>query len=222
MGRRPLKDGTGYLKSRIKNIVTDRTPISLNYLRTRCVGWKFPHKETIETLNEKDEYTALCTDTGRELLFNAKYYENLKRGCVGLACNQIGHEYVRQFVAKLNGEWEVFTEPTIGISSLHYFAKEGCLSLPKKKHKDIKVLRFETLSLTYLDWDDLQRGKWTWKQIHKNKGHFTEFEGEVFQHELDHLRGTLITDVHKLHKDAIKNKSVYKGVPITINNFKSY
>ena len=187
---------------RIKEIVEGRCPTSLTYLTNGTCGIKWSKcNDTTKGQRYKEQEIDLMIDVGNELLTNAKHYEKQPRGCAGLASIQIGHDYTNQFVAKINGVWEVFTEPSLGISSTSYRTKEGCLSLPKKKHSRVKVVRFETDHIQYLDWERLQEGEMVFKILKKFNGDFTEFEGQVFQHEKDHLEGILIT----------QHKEIYNG-----------
>lgn len=57
---------------------------------------------------------------------------------------------------------------------------EGCLSVPNQRGQ---VNRFRQIEVEYCDRD----GNWQ-QQI------FTDFVARIFQHELDHLKGTVFTD----------------------------
>ena len=167
-------------KGRVKPIVTNT-----HYLRK---GTQHFHNKLY-----RDKLISYAIDTGNELLTNAKHYEKHgKSGCVGLASNQIGLNKVDMFVAKANGEWKVFTEPHLHMSSKHYYAKESCLSLPKLKHQNLKVYRFEVFDIKFLHWEALTCGDMIQHKLICGKD-FTRFESQVFQHEQDHLGGTLIT-----------------------------
>jgi len=181
-------------KGRIKPIVEGNNSTSLLYLNNGTCGIKWSKvNDTTNGQEYKANQIGLMIDVGMELLNNAMYYAKTERGCAGLASIQIGHDYTNQFVAKVHGKWEVFTEPQLGISSTSYVTREGCLSLPKKKHSRVKVVRFECDHIQYLDWEKLQQGIMEFKILKAFNGDFTEFEGQVFQHEKDHLEGILIT-----------------------------
>jgi peptide deformylase len=102
---------------------------------------------------------------------------------VGLAANQIG-DLRRVFLI-----WDqeagcgpfVFVNPKIRKSRGEQTATEGCLSLAPAD--DCKVTRAKIVDWTAQDLDG--------KPIH---GKFRDFDARVFQHELDHLNGGLITD----------------------------
>ncbi len=98
----------------------------------------------------------------------------------GLAAPQIG-EPVQVVVARLNG-WEVkeFINPDIISGSGFTINGEGCLSIPKRKYWRA---RKEVVTVSYQDRHGLSYEK-----------EFKDFAAIVLQHEIDHLRGKLISD----------------------------
>lgn len=108
---------------------------------------------------------------------------NSGREGVGLSSNQIG-DLRRVFVIwqqRKEAAPTVFVNPVIRKARGEQTAIEGCLSLMEAD--DCKVTRAKIV-----DWEaqDLD-GK-------KFKGRFRDFEARVFQHEMDHLEGILLTD----------------------------
>jgi peptide deformylase len=101
-------------------------------------------------------------------------------GGAGLSANQIG-VIRRIFVYDNEGEIEVCINPRIVSSSSEEIEDvEGCLSLPGV---GVPVSRHISIEIEYLDL--------------AGKEHRQEVEGwlaRVFQHEIDHLNGTLILD----------------------------
>ena len=180
---------------RLKSVVQIIDKASQEYMGNRLDGIHFDWD-----MKTTDRYIERCIDVGHELLLNAKYLARDGRGCVGLASNQLRHKDTRQFVAKVNGEWDVITDPILGLSSNWKTTFEGCLSLPKRKHRNLKVCRFECDSINYIGWKQLSENKHLrYEKLIYRYGDFTEFEGQVFQHEYDHLNGLTIADNHKLY-----------------------
>lgn len=99
---------------------------------------------------------------------------------VGLAAPQIG-KYARIFVINFNGDIRTFINPIITNSENITLNREGCLSLPGKEYI---LPRFGNISVMYQD----PQGK---TQSVKLMG----MAAFVFQHELDHLDGVLMSDV---------------------------
>jgi peptide deformylase len=101
---------------------------------------------------------------------------------VGLAAPQAGHN-IRLFVTNHTGKPEddqVYVNPVLSDAEGEETASEGCLSLPDI-HAD--VARAVTVRMTAVD----LAGK-PIKQLE------TGYLPRIWQHELDHLNGTLITD----------------------------
>ncbi len=99
---------------------------------------------------------------------------------VGLSANQIGLNW-RMFVAEYNNKfYAVFNPKIIKYSQKICVLEEGCLSIPDAM---LAVPRFESITLESQD----KNGKA--KQF-KVRG----ILARIFQHEIDHLNGKLITD----------------------------
>lgn len=124
-------------------------------------------------------------DTKREFNFYKNIILDLKDtlranpDAVGLAAPQIGYN-VKIFVINFNGEYKTFINPIINKSSGAYFATEKCMSVPDKEYL---VLRFNTIEFFYQT------------PLGKNEAaRLTGYGAQIFQHELDHLDGILISD----------------------------
>jgi peptide deformylase len=101
---------------------------------------------------------------------------------VGLAGPQVGVN-LRIFVATPDGTEEnakVYINPKIELSGPLETCEEGCLSLPGIY---AKIKRYKNCSITATDLD----GKTFTEQAEG-------LAGRIFQHEIDHLEGTLIKD----------------------------
>lgn len=100
----------------------------------------------------------------------------IKTNAVGLAANQLGIPY-RAFAMRYNKKIIVFINPKITDSwGDELFLKEKCLSLKKQ----YKVKRCMYIRVT----DD-----------YHTKGHtmaLTNYDAQVFQHEIDHIDGITI------------------------------
>lgn len=106
-----------------------------------------------------------------ELLKTAQSHPN----CVGLAANQVGVE-LRIFVFC----GQVAINPRITARSGETKGIEGCMSLPGVQ---VEVIRSELVMVTYYN----EKGKFVKKAL-------SGLEARVFQHELDHLNGKLISN----------------------------
>jgi peptide deformylase len=101
---------------------------------------------------------------------------------VGLAAPQVGKN-IRMFVMNHTGEPgddRVYVNPVLSDADGEETGEEGCLSIPEVK---VDVLRAKTLRMNAQDlagkpFEETQTG----------------YPARVWQHELDHLNGTLITD----------------------------
>jgi peptide deformylase len=101
---------------------------------------------------------------------------------VGLAAPQVGHN-IRLFVMNPTGEPQddrVYVNPILSDGEGEDEAEEGCLSLPEIH---AKVVRFKQMKMTAqsLDGQPIEEAA-------------SGFVPRVWQHELDHLNGTLLTD----------------------------
>ena len=99
-----------------------------------------------------------------------------REACVGMAANMIG---VRKRVIIVNmGMFDVVMfNPVMVRKDTPYETEEGCLSLPGVR----KTTRYQNIEVEYYDMN------WT-KQRQKLSG----WQGQICQHELDHLEGILI------------------------------
>jgi peptide deformylase len=101
---------------------------------------------------------------------------------VGLAAPQVGLN-IRLFVMNPTGEpgdARVYVNPVLSDGEGEEEGEEGCLSLPEIR---TKVIRFKQMKMTARDLDG--------KPIEEAASGFVP---RIWQHEFDHLNGTLITD----------------------------
>ncbi len=101
---------------------------------------------------------------------------------VGLAAPQVGLN-IRLFVMNATGEIDagrVYVNPVLSEGDGEEEDEEGCLSLPEIH---TKVVRFKDLKMTAQDLEG--------KPIEESGSGFVT---RVWQHEFDHLNGTLLTD----------------------------
>ncbi len=101
---------------------------------------------------------------------------------VGLAAPQVGLN-IRLFVANPTGEPgddKVYANPVLTDPDGEEEAEEGCLSLPKINGH---ILRSKAMLIRAQD----VKGEWFEEQS-------AEFPARVWQHEIDHLNGTLLMD----------------------------
>jgi peptide deformylase len=127
----------------------------------------------------------------------AKMFELMRaQKGVGLAATQVG-ENIRLFVANPTGEAgddRVYVNPTLSEpSSTEEEGEEGCLSLPEISAKIMrtKSLRIDALDLEGNAFSDIQTG----------------YIARIWQHEFDHLNGTMIIDrMGALAKMAAKKR----------------
>ena len=98
---------------------------------------------------------------------------------VGLSAIQLGHP-VRVFVINFGNKLQTFINPVINKYSNAYFSTEGCLSIPDKEYL---ILRYHDIEFFY----QTPTGQ---NQAARLRG----LAAQVFQHEIDHLDGLLISD----------------------------
>lgn len=102
---------------------------------------------------------------------------------LGLAAQQVGYD-LNMFVAVVHGELRLFINPLyerIKPTKYTHEYEEGCLSLPDRKFlvKRCSVIRAR--------WQDAYM-KW-------HEARFRDMDAVVFQHEYDHTRGILISQI---------------------------
>jgi peptide deformylase len=103
---------------------------------------------------------------------------------VGLAANQVGVQR-RMFVYDIGDGPQVVLNPRIVESSGEWTFEEGCLSVPGLSWP---IVRPNAVHLVGIDLDGNELSI-----------EATEYQGRVFQHEVDHLDGTLL--VERLNED---------------------
>jgi peptide deformylase len=139
------------------------------------ICWPDPRlKKVSRPVETFDEKLALLTVKMFELMRES-------RG-VGLAAPQVGKN-IRLFVMNHNGEPgsdRIYVNPVLSDADGDEEAEEGCLSLPKV---NVMVVRSKAMRMTAMD----LHGK-PFEQIE------TGYIARIWQHEVDHLNGVLITD----------------------------
>jgi peptide deformylase len=101
---------------------------------------------------------------------------------VGLAAPQVGQN-IRLFIMNHDGDVandQVYINPQLSDADGDAEDEEGCLSLPKI---NIDVLRSETIRISALDLEG--------KPFAQTE---TGYLARIWQHEIDHLNGILLTD----------------------------
>lgn len=119
---------------------------------------------------------AFVRETVVELKETLRKYE---KG-LGLAAPQIGKN-VRIFVINFNGELRAFINPIITQTKSISFSREGCLSIPNKEYILPRFGEIEVMYQTPLGKTMTQK--------------FIGLAAFVYQHELDHLDGVLMSDI---------------------------
>lgn len=120
---------------------------------------------------------ALCI--AKDLIENAFYRKALRRGCAGLAANQIGYDK-SVLVIWYGGGFKPMINPIIKVMfGGPDTMREGCLSRPGRQ---ARVTRSKKLRITFRDeffnlYEDVK---------------FTGLTARVIQHEVDHLNGKFI------------------------------
>jgi peptide deformylase len=118
---------------------------------------------------------------------NMLYYRGL-----GLAANQIGYRY-RAFVMAGPSVICCYNPRVVDILGDDILEEEGCLTFPKLI---IKVKRKTAIKVQYTEPNGNVQNKT-----------FTNMSSRIFQHELDHLNGTLFMDrATDFHYKQAKNK----------------
>lgn len=116
----------------------------------------------------------------REIILNLKETLREHKTGVGLAAPQIGYNK-RIFVINFNGDLRTFINPVISEANNLTLNREGCLSLPGKEYIRPRHSKITVMYQTPL-------GKIESRQMFG-------LAAFVFQHELDHLDGLLISDI---------------------------
>jgi peptide deformylase len=147
----------------------------------------WPHK-ALSAKCQPVEVNAFYKDLAREMVRTMKAY-----GGIGLACNQLGEQYLHQIVVLDVGDGaEIYFNPRI-VQSHGGFAgmREGCLSIPGAV---ATVKRFNNADVEYIDVNG-----------EKKSIQATGVRAHVLQHEIDHLGGMSMMD----HVDA-KTRSKFR------------
>lgn len=142
-------------------------------------------KEIVTDLNElsfrSDEVDVKKdNESVRETIVELKETLRAHKDGVGLAAPQIGKKQ-RIFVINFNGDLRAFINPIITQTKGMAINREGCLSLPGKQFLIPRYNQIEVMYQTPL-------GKTECRKL-------AGLAAYVFQHELDHLDGLLLSDV---------------------------
>lgn len=154
----------------------------MNTLPIRIYGDPVLNQVTTEIENIDGRVAALA-DTMIETMYEAPG--------VGLAANQIGIQK-RLFVYDKGDGPVVVVNPTIVESDGEWTYEEGCLSVPGLSWE---ITRPNAIHLVGFDLDGNEISVET-----------SEFEGRIFQHEMDHLNGVLLIE----HLDTDQKKEAKK------------
>jgi peptide deformylase len=141
----------------------------------KIIFWPDPRlKKVSKPVEAFDEKLAVLAGKMFELMRASKG--------VGLAAPQVGKN-IRLFVMNHNGDPasdRVYVNPVLSDADGDEEAEEGCLSLPKV---NVDVVRNKTMRLTAVDLHG--------KPIEQTE---TGYIARIWQHEIDHLDGILLTD----------------------------
>ena len=155
-------------KPMIKSINTIRTELGTKILKTPCVP--------VETLT--NDHVELI----RDLIETAQQYP----GCIGLSANQIWEspDIPAPAIFVLPGEngWAACINPTIEKQwKKTKKIDEGCMSVPGIAYS---IERARHIKVSYYDSTN----------TYQQNIHLFDMAARVFQHELDHIQGRLISD----------------------------
>lgn len=136
----------------------------------------------VDLLSQRSDEIDVRKDNAlmREIILELKDTLRNHKDGVGLAAPQIGYNK-RIFVINFNGDIRTFINPVISQTKGLTLSKEGCLSLPGKQYIRPRNNDISAVYQTPLGKIESRR--------------FVGFAAEVFQHELDHLDGLLISDI---------------------------
>lgn len=135
-------------------------------------------KNIVKDINFLSQKSVDMTEDDKQIILDLK--DTLlfnKRFCVGMAANMIG--YLKNAIIFENSkkEYEIMLNPKIIKFEFKYEIEEGCLSLEGKR----KTERYKKIKVEYLD-----------EFFRKRIKTYLDFEAEIIQHEIDHLKGIII------------------------------
>jgi peptide deformylase len=141
-------------------------------------------KKEIDLKQLRKVSTTATLEEAKEIVKKLKVkFQEMKKEAHGITANQIGI-FKRVFYVNLGGCLLGIVNPeVIEVSEEKSSMREGCLSLPKTRKKEVLVERPERIKIKFLDTD--------------GDTHIMEFTGlsaRIIQHEIDHLNGKLIID----------------------------
>lgn len=116
-------------------------------------------------------------------------------GAAGLAAVQVGKLIRAAIVTDMKRNPTILINPQITFSSSEQVSgDEGCLSIPGKEYE---IKRAKVVKVKYQD----QKGKWV--EITAR-----DWYARVIQHEIDHMNGTLVSDIGKLVEKQPEDKDI--------------
>lgn len=135
-----------------------------------------------QTLSERSLEVDVKKDNDevRQIVLELKDTLRAHKNGVGLAAPQIGKNK-RIFVINFNGDIRTFINPIITQVKGMALNREGCLSLPGKEYI---IPRFNEINVMY---------QTPLAKIEERK--FLGLAAYIFQHELDHLEGIILSDM---------------------------
>jgi peptide deformylase len=134
----------------------------------------------------------------RDELANFMLEKMIEHHGIGLSASQMGLPF-RMFVMSRKGKnhsFACFNPRILGISDITEVSEESCLSIPGIK---VDVERPDAIVAEYTDINDTIIQK-----------PFTGIYARIYQHELDHLNGILITDLGEARKAKRETSNTYK------------
>jgi len=134
----------------------------------------------------------------REELFNFMMDKMIEYHGIGLSAPQMGLPF-RMFVMGRKGfnhAFAGFNPKALSVSENREEADESCLSIP-----GIKVL-VDRADSVYVQYSDV-----TGKQVERM---FTGIYARIFQHEMNHLHGILITDIGEARAEKRETTNTYR------------
>ncbi|MGL5683290.1 MAG: peptide deformylase [Marinifilaceae bacterium] len=172
----------GYYKGESRNIEENSTTLSYRLLNVNDV------KDSVRLRRKSEPYTMSELSAQPFLSLQKQLMQQVMDktdGGVGIAAPQIGVNRCVIIVQRFdkNAEpFEVYVNPKVEyLSAEKQVNREGCMSLPDYY---AKVTRAEQIRISYVN-------------VHTKKRVVEEVSGftaAIFQHEIDHLNGELISD----------------------------
>jgi len=148
----------------------------------------------LSTLSTEMEIDEIISPATQDLIDQMFVTMKVEHGC-GLAAPQIGKNIKLAVIDAEHRQFTIINPVITRKSDERVFFTEGCLSIPGK---EFPIIRYDRITVEYLDRDAKQC-----------KIKLKDFLAIVFQHEIDHLNGTVIQDRHTEQKDLRKRLENY-------------